>query len=197
MTRHDIVLALQGVTKAFGGLKVLSDVGFEVRAGERMALIGPNGAGKTTVFNLISGAYPIDQGAILLQGTNIADVPASRRPRMGIARSFQNIRLMPHLSVVENVIVGQHARARGLADLREFLLRVAERGVTLMVVEHDMSLVRRLCDHTVVLNFGRKIYDGPIGEVQDDPAVLEAYLGPGHQAADDARVAAGASRHAS
>ncbi len=248
MSRNEIVFSLRGVTKAFAGLKVVTDVSFDVRAGERLALIGPNGAGKTTVFNLISGAYRIDEGSIILGGVDIAVVPASKRCAMGIARSFQNIRLMPHLSVVENVMIGQHARCRGIlalltplwmtharqeaeaqlaefgietypnqviatlpygirkkveivralmsrpkvllldepaaglntdetAELMDFLKRVADAGVTLLVVEHDMSLVRSLCDHTVVLNFGRKIFDGPTHAVQEDPAVLEAYLG--------------------
>jgi branched-chain amino acid transport system ATP-binding protein len=253
----DTVLSLRHVTKAFSGLKVVTDVSFDVLQGQRTALIGPNGAGKTTVFNLISGAYEVDSGEIVLQGTDIAHSPPGMRTTMGLARSFQNIRLMPHLSVVENVMVGQHARTRGLmdlltplwlkrnrvwreeaeaqlrafgldtypnevtanlpygirkkievvralmshpkvllldepaaglntretGDLKDFLMGVADHGVTLLIVEHDMSLVRSLCEHTVVLNFGRKIYDGPTGAVQDDPAVLEAYLGPRHDAA--------------
>ena len=255
MSPNDAIFSLRGVTKAFAGLKVVTDVSFDVRPGERVALIGPNGAGKTTVFNLISGAYKINEGSIILDGVDIAALPASRRCAMGIARSFQNIRLMPHLSVVENVMIGQHARTRGIlelltplwmtrarqeakaqlaafdvatypnqaiatlpygirkkveivralmsrpkvllldepaaglntnetAQLRDFLMRVADGGVTLLVVEHDMSLVRSLCDHTVVLNFGRKIFDGPTHAVQEDPAVLEAYLGrPAHTAA--------------
>ena len=253
----EIALSLRNVSKSFFGLQVVTDVSFDVRRGQRTALIGPNGAGKTTVFNLVSGAFGIDSGDILLGGTSIAQLSPGRRAGMGLARSFQNIRLMPHLSVVENVMVGQHARTRGLmdllsplwlprnriwreeaeaqlrafgletypnevtanlpygirkkievvralmshpkvllldepaaglntretADLKDFLLGVAERGVTLLVVEHDMSLVRSLCDHTIVLNFGRKIYDGPTGDVQNDQAVLEAYLGPRHDAA--------------
>jgi branched-chain amino acid transport system ATP-binding protein len=251
MSDGEPIMSLRGVTKAFDGLKVLTDVSFDVQGGRRMALIGPNGAGKTTVFNLISGAYRIDDGAILLQGVDIAGRKPGDRARLGIARTFQNIRLMPHLSVVENVMVGQHVRTRGLvdllsplwlrsnrawreeaeaqlrafgletypnevtlnlpygirkkievvralmshpkvllldepaaglntretADLRDFLVGVADRGVTLVVVEHDMSLVRSLCEHTVVLNFGRKIYDGATVHVHEDPAVFEAYLG--------------------
>jgi len=180
-------------------------------------------------------------------------MPAHRRIGLGMARSFQNIRLMPHLSVVENVMLGQHVRAGGLslfnlvapglgsrwrreaeqrlasfgldayhgeavpdlpygvrkkievvralmsnprlvlldepaaglnsretADLAAFLRRISDSGVAVLVVEHDMSLVRSLCAHTVVLNFGRKIYDGPTGAVQEDAQVLEAYLGRRH-----------------
>jgi branched-chain amino acid transport system ATP-binding protein len=253
----EAVLSLRNVTKAFSGLKVVTDVSFDVIKGQRTALIGPNGAGKTTVFNLISGAYAIDSGEILLQGTDIAGKRPGDRTVMGLSRSFQNIRLMPHLSVVENVMVGQHARTRGMmdlltplwlqrnkvwreeaeamlhafglgtypnevtanlpygirkkievvralmshpkvllldepaaglntretGDLKDFLVSVVDRGVTLLIVEHDMSLVRSLCEHTVVLNFGRKIYDGPTASVHDDPTVLEAYLGPRHDAA--------------
>ncbi len=245
------LLSLHAVSKNFGGLSVISDVSFDVPTGSRTALIGPNGAGKTTIFNLISGVFSPSDGEIRLEGQAIDALPSRARVGHGIARSFQNIRLMPHLSVVENVMLGQQARAGSLAgmltplslfgrskwrreaeevldrmglstypgevvatlpygirkkievvralvakpkillldepaaglnntetaNLRDFLMTIAQSGVTLLVVEHDMSLVRSLCDHAVVLNFGRKIYDGSTRTVQDDPAVLEAYLG--------------------
>ena len=244
-------LALRGVTKRFGGLTVCDDVGFEVPSGARMALIGPNGAGKTTLFNLVSGVYSPDSGRIELYGQPIHDLPPRRRVRAGLSRSFQNIRLMPHLSVVENIMLGQHTLANGIgsllsplawqrnskwrkhaedsmlragihvdpdaavsglpyglrkrievvralmsrprllmldepaaglnpretAELSSFLKSVAWDGLTLLVVEHDMSFVHDLCDRTVVLNFGRLIYDGPTQGVQDDRQVREAYLG--------------------
>jgi branched-chain amino acid transport system ATP-binding protein len=238
------ILSVEHVSKSFGGLKVIDDVSFDVRQTSRTALIGPNGAGKTTVFNLVSGIYPIDSGSIKLEGGEISTIPARLRIGRGIARSFQNIRLMPHLSTVENVMLGEHSRssplslaqgrraseraraaladagldtfpgmvvsnlpygiqkrievvralvaepklllldepAAGLntaetADLRALLERVSAKGVTLLVVEHDMHFVRELCDHVVVLNFGRKIFEGTPDEVHRDPGVLEAYLG--------------------
>ena len=248
------LLSLANVSKNFGGLSVISDVSFEVARGVRMALIGPNGAGKTTIFNLISGVYRPNLGEIRLEGRDISTIASHNRVGLGIARSFQNIRLMPHLSVVENVMLGQQARAGSVtemltpisffgrsrwrreaealldemgldtfpgevvatlpygirkkievvralvanpkillldepaaglnytetANLRDFLMKVSASGVTLLVVEHDMNLVRSLCDHAVVLNFGRKIYDGPTVTVANDPQVLEAYLGTRH-----------------
>jgi branched-chain amino acid transport system ATP-binding protein len=247
----DPILSFSGVEKSFGGLLVIDDVSFEVARGRRTALIGPNGAGKTTIFNLVCGIYDIDRGAISLDGADITHVPTRDRIAHGLSRSFQNIRLMPHLSTVENVMLGQHVRARPAAELfkplgwasgrhwarraeemlarfgletypgqvvaslpygvrkrievvrammaepkilmldepaaglnsqetdelQTLLRQVSEEGVTLLVVEHDMHFVRRLCEHVIVLNFGRKIFEGTPEEVHRDPAVLEAYLG--------------------
>lgn len=244
-------LAVNSVSKRFGGLAVIDNVTFEVPLGARMALIGPNGAGKTTLFNLISGVHPIDSGDIALNGRAIDKMPPRHRVSAGLARSFQNIRLMPHLSVIENIMLGQHTLANGPAallnplawqrdsiwrqraeesmrnagidvdpdaavtglpygvrkkievvralmsrprllmldepaaglnpretvELSTFLKSVGWEGLTLLVVEHDMSFVHDLCDRTVVLNFGRVIYSGPTHGVQDDPQVREAYLG--------------------
>jgi len=238
------VMQLEGVSKSFGGLKVIDEVSFSVPAGSRTALIGPNGAGKSTLFNLISGVYPIDSGRLSALGQNITNLSVANRVRHGIARSFQNIRLMPHLSTLENVMLGEHHRSRpwervssrkaserarqtleragldtypgqvvadlpygiqkrievvralmtepkillldepaaGLnsvetEELRRLLQTVSEGGVTLLVVEHDMPFVRHLCNHVVVLNFGRKIFEGTPEAVKQDAAVLEAYLG--------------------
>ncbi len=245
----DSVLSAAGLQKSFGGLRVIDDVSFEVARGSRTALIGPNGAGKTTIFNLLTGVYPLDAGAVVLDGADIGAIPSKDRVIHGMSRSFQNIRLMPHLSTVENVMLGQHARARSLrrllspltfrnrwrdeaeraladagletwpgevvanlpygvqkrievvramisrpklllldepaaglneietGQLRELLERVSATGVTMLVVEHDMHFVRNLCDHVVVLNFGRKIFEGTPEEVHRSPTVLEAYLG--------------------
>ena len=245
------VLTIAGLHKSFGGLKVIDDVSFHVARGSRTALIGPNGAGKTTIFNLLTGVYPVDSGTLVLAGSDITDIPSKDRVVHGMSRSFQNIRLMPHLSTVENVMLGQHARAHTLRELmfplglvsrnrwraeaeaalanagldtypgevvanlpygvqkrievvramisrpelllldepaaglndvetrqlQELLEKVSESGVTILVVEHDMHFVRNLCDHVVVLNFGRKIFEGSPEEVHRSPVVLEAYLG--------------------
>ena len=108
---NESLLSLDHVDKSFGGLRVIHDVSFSVIKGSRTALIGPNGAGKTTLFNLISGVYDLDQGSIHLDGHDISQVPSPARCRYGLSRSFQNIRLMPHLSTLENVMLGQHSQS--------------------------------------------------------------------------------------
>jgi branched-chain amino acid transport system ATP-binding protein len=113
----DNVLTITGMHKSFGGLQVINNVSMNVRRGSRTALIGPNGAGKTTVFNLLTGVYPIDDGTVILDGIDVSHVPSQDRVIHGMSRSFQNIRLMPHLSTIENVMLGQHARARSFTDL--------------------------------------------------------------------------------
>ncbi len=251
VTGSDPILLFSGVEKSFGGLLVIDDVTLDVARASRTALIGPNGAGKTTIFNLICGIYDVDTGSISLDGTDITNVATRDRIAHGLSRSFQNIRLMPHLNTVENVMLGQHVRARALVELfkplgwasgrpwargaedalarfglgtypgqvvaslpygvrkrievvrammaepkillldepaaglnsqesgelQSLLRQVSDEGVTLLVVEHDMHFVRRLCEHVIVLNFGRKIFEGTPDEVHRDPAVLEAYLG--------------------
>jgi ABC-type branched-subunit amino acid transport system ATPase component len=246
-----MVLEIRNLSKRFGGLTVIDQLSFGVERGERLALIGPNGAGKTTVFNLITGVYPVDSGQIILEGNDITDVPSRFRIRRGLARTFQNIRLMAHLTVLENVMITQYARAPGLramlqpvgfgranrwrdearaaladaglaayADepagglpygiqkrielvrallaeprvllldepaaglnpteseaLHQALEAIAARGVTLVVVEHDMQFVGRLCQRVVALNFGVKIAECAVGEIHADPRVREAYLG--------------------
>jgi len=114
MNARQPILRLESVSKRFGGLSVIEDLTFAVRRGSRTGLIGPNGAGKTTVFNLITGVYPADTGRIYLDADDITDVPSRFRIRGGVARSFQNVRLMRHLSTLENVLVGQHSRNTGL-----------------------------------------------------------------------------------
>ncbi len=117
MTAAAPILCFEAVSKHFGGLRVIEDLSFAVRRGTRTALIGPNGAGKTTVFNLITGVYPVDTGRIRLDGADITGISSRRRIGHGVARSFQNIRLMPHLSTLENVMVGQHCRNKGIGGV--------------------------------------------------------------------------------
>ena len=102
------LLSLAGVSKHFGGLRVLEEVSFEVPAGSIFGLIGPNGAGKTTVFNLVTGLLPPSSGSIRFNGADLAGVPAHRITRRGIARTFQNIRIFREMTLLENVIVGMH-----------------------------------------------------------------------------------------
>ncbi len=109
----DTILTVDNISKNFGGLAVIHNLSFDVRRGSKTALIGPNGAGKTTVFNLITGAYPVDSGRIMMDGHDITHVPSRRRVHYGLARNFQNVRLMPHLTTLENVMVGQHSRYGG------------------------------------------------------------------------------------
>ncbi|WPD19602.1 ABC transporter ATP-binding protein [Thermaerobacter composti] len=106
------LLAVESVTKRFGGLVAVRDVSFEVREGEILALIGPNGAGKTTVFNLITGIYRPDAGDVFLGGRRVTGLPAHAMAALGVARTFQNLRLFRNLTVLENAMAGPHHRAR-------------------------------------------------------------------------------------
>ncbi|MBS0446265.1 MAG: ABC transporter ATP-binding protein [Proteobacteria bacterium] len=257
------MLRLDKVSKHFGGLAVLQDVTFEVPAGSVFGLIGPNGAGKTTVFNLITGLLAPTGGTIALNGQSLVGMAPHRITRLGLGRTFQNIRVFKEMTLIENVVVGMHAHlgygvpgflfslpgfraeeqrarerahelltwvgldakaddiadelsygeqrklelARALATDPKLLLldepvagmntgekvelmaeitRIAARGYTIFMIEHDMRFVMGLCRRIAVLNFGRIIAEGTPDEIKTDPDVIEAYLGR----EDDAEVAA-------
>jgi branched-chain amino acid transport system ATP-binding protein len=110
------LLEIRNLVKRFDGLTVIEDVSFAVPAGQRTALIGPNGAGKTMMFNLITGVYPATAGSIRLAGVELTGFPAVARVKHGLARTFQNIRLVGHLTALENAMLGQHHRARRMLE---------------------------------------------------------------------------------
>ena len=247
-------LALQRLTKTFGGLTAVKDVSFTVEKGAIVGLIGPNGAGKTTVFNLITGNYQPDRGQISFADTPLNGLRTHRIIMRGIARTFQNIRLFQQLTALENVLAGCHYRmrsgivatmlrlpaqrreeqqaveraqqelafvglnshaltvaknlsygdqrrleiARALATEPRLLIldepaggmteqetegligligRIQQRGVTILLIEHDMRLVMRVCEKLVVLEHGGKIAEGSPDQARSNPQVIEAYLG--------------------
>jgi branched-chain amino acid transport system permease protein len=233
------ILRVEGLTKRFGGLTAVDNVDFSVRRGEAHALIGPNGSGKTTCINLLSGLYVPTSGGIDFLGKSLVGLRPNRIASIGMARSFQNLRLFRGLTVWENVLVGaKRARgtetetekraiaaiefvglsdkafeicqylpygyqklvelARAIAGEPELLLLdepgaglnqtekqelvrllrlLNEMGLTIVTVEHDMSLVCSVASLATVLNFGKKIAEGTVEEVLRHPAVIEAYLG--------------------
>src|SRR5437667_553673 len=239
------------LTKRFGGVCAVEHVDLAVAKGEILGLIGPNGSGKSTIVNLICGLFPVTDGSVLFRGVDITDLPPHARVALGIARTFQNIRLFGQLSVWQNLWVAQNSpedRARrgffsrwlggqkgvraeiaellefsGLAarqdelaanlsfgeqrrlelaralaakpklllldepaagmnheeigQLKERILLLRSRGISIMLVEHVMELVMGVTDRIAVLNFGQKIDEGSPAAIQNDPLVKQAYLG--------------------
>jgi len=236
-----IALRVDTVTKSFGGLVAVDNLSFDLVEHEVLGLIGPNGSGKTTMMNLISGALGPSSGRILLYGAEISGSSATAIARLGIARTFQIVRMLPSLSILENVAAGGvfgHNRTWGedLKDSARFLLarvglkeaegtlvsvltyidqkrvelaralisdpkvllldewlaglnpteletgislikELRAEGRTIIVVEHVMDAIRRLCDRCVVMNSGAKIAEGSPKEVLADSEVIRAYLG--------------------
>jgi branched-chain amino acid transport system ATP-binding protein len=128
----EALLEVEGVTKRFGGLVALSEVTFAINRGEIYGLIGPNGAGKTTLFNVLTGLYRHDEGRFRFEGAELRNTTPDRIARLGIARTFQNIRLFANLSALENVMIGRHVRTRAWvagAIFRNAATRAEERAI--------------------------------------------------------------------
>lgn len=235
------LLQVEGLSKRFGGLQAVNQVGFEVAEGQIYGLIGPNGSGKTTVMNLLTGELVADSGRVLLAGEELTGLKPHQINRRRVARTFQLVRVLQGMTVRENVMLGRLfgaepcgrdqaaaeaealiaevglagqaeqpagqltyidqkrlEMARALATRPRLLLLdewlaglnptelqvgmkliedIRDRGVTILMVEHVMHAIRRLCDRVVVMNAGNRIAEGLPEPVLADPEVVRAYLG--------------------
>jgi branched-chain amino acid transport system ATP-binding protein len=237
------ILTLKSVCKNFGGVQAVQNLSLDILGNQVYGLIGPNGAGKTTVFNLITGVHPCSSGSIHLRHMEVTRMAPYQIVRMGVARTFQTIRLFQTLTTLEHVLVGQNVPARlgreqkrGLKseaeeilnllglwgvrswqasilpygiqrkveiaralatrprlllldepaaglniqeteDLLKTLFKIRDRGVTLLIIEHDMRVIMGVCSHILVLNFGQKIAEGAPDQIRGNEQVIEAYLG--------------------
>ena len=186
----DTLLRLEAVGKRFGGVRALSDISMSVGRNRIVGVIGPNGAGKTTLFNLITGAYRADSGAIVFDGRQITDWPPHRIIRAGLARTFQNIRLFAGMTVWEHLMVTQQPTGnamRGLMPLRWSDLAVAARAEQVLKF-FGLEKYRNVLARTLPYGIQRKVYmaralaSGPKLLLLDEPVA-----GMNHEEADELR----------
>jgi len=239
------VLELKDVSKTFGGLRALDGLSFKVETGEILGMIGPNGSGKSTAFNVITGSLKANSGSVTFDGEDITGLPSHRVSHKGISRTFQVVRPFPHLTALENVLVGrlfggqgdrkstdaidhgmevlEQVGLAGKANLTAGAFTILERkwlevgralatrpklmlldefmagisasevhhavdlvksinasGVTVILVEHIVKAITEACDRVVVLDAGRKLAEGTVDRIVNDPDVIKAYLGSRH-----------------
>ena len=186
------VLKAQNLGIQFNGLKAVDDFSIEIGESELVGLIGPNGAGKTTVFNLITGVYRPTEGSFYLCGQRMNGKKTHQIVHAGIARTFQNIRLFKKMSVIENVkaaMLDQLTYGMNPTETEELLKIIdcirTRFGISVLLIEHDMSLVMKICQRIQVLDFGTTIAAGTPQQIANDPRVIEAYLGRQAKEAQD------------